>query len=78
MGGTAREYDPVAELCRHPEAEVRGRFLFGLSRRLAPGGSDPGEFETSWVFRCPVEEGEAAFMDLLRSDTSKIKVVLRY
>jgi L-iditol 2-dehydrogenase len=46
--------------------------------RLAAQILSEGELDTTWVSRYPVEQGEMGFRELLRPETSKIKVVLQF
>jgi len=37
-----------------------------------------GSLDTSWVSRYPIEQGESGFRELLRPDSTKIKVILQF
>ncbi len=37
-----------------------------------------GDFDTSWVTKYPLEEGEAGFRDMLRGEGNKIKAILQF
>jgi L-iditol 2-dehydrogenase len=46
--------------------------------RLAADILAEGSLDTSWASHYPIEQGESGFRELLRSDSTKIKVILQF